>query len=214
MHFFDPGDASGTTALVVPEAVRAGSSDTFDVIIAPKSASGVSLGPGSSLAVQAGGQQSIAGPTDLGDGRYVATFGAPSLPAVYPISVAVNGAAVTSLGLRVEVGGAASPSRSEVRVETPIPLNSASPWQLKVLVTPRDSRGRRMGPYTSVNLIPMPDLGSPAVTVRMSSPQASQPDGSFAFIVEKPSTSPPTPASGFLQIFIDGVDLPPLGYSF
>ncbi|MEM7307138.1 MAG: FG-GAP-like repeat-containing protein [Planctomycetota bacterium] len=214
VHFYDPGDASGTTVTLVPEAVQAGSSQTFDVIVAPKDANGISLGSADTVDIQIAGLTALSGPTDLGDGRYRATFPAPATAGFHAVTLAVNGSRVTSVNIDVEAGGPAINSLSTLDIEEPNILTSGAPWQMKVLVVPRDINGARLGPYVPVELVVIPGGGTDAVTVRSDLFPLGQRDGSFAFVLEKPYTDPPTTVTGTIQLFVDGNQQLNIPYNF
>lgn len=203
--FYDPADASGTTGRVVPEGVRAGSGDTFEVIVAPKDANGISLGSGDTIDIQIAGLTPLSGPTDLGDGRYSASFGAPATTGKHLITVTHNGSPLTmATPLHIEAGGSTITAKSTLVVEEPNIFTSGTPWQFKMLLTPRDIDSNRLGPYTDVQLVLNATGGTPPLTIRTDLHPDGQADGSHPFILEKPNTDPPTDVTGTIQVWIDG----------
>jgi hypothetical protein len=213
VHFYSPIDATGTTAQVVPDAVRANSADTFQVLVAPKDGQGISLGSDDVVDIQVAGLTPLSGPTDLGDGRYAATFPAPATPGIYTIQITHNGT-LLSPRLEIEAGGPNVNSMSTVYHGPPQATISLAPWQYKLRLTPRDVAGRRLGPATSLVLEPVPNVGSEPVVVRSDLHPGGLSDGSFPFVVEKPQTDPPTLVSGGLRLFVDGVLKGTIPYSF
>ncbi|MEM7305941.1 MAG: FG-GAP-like repeat-containing protein [Planctomycetota bacterium] len=213
VHFYDPSDASGTTIRVAPEGVRAGTTDRFEVTVAPKAPSGVSLGSGKSVAIHVDGLTPLAGPLDLGDGRYRALFPAPPLAGTYEIEVMYEGVEVAPHGT-IEAAGPPAPIVTSYTIEVPHITTSAAPNQLKLKVTPRDAAGRRLGPRADVQLTTVPDPGAAQTTVRADLFPQGQDDGDFLFIVEKPIVAHPEDESGLLQLTVDGVDFPPQSYTF
>ena len=202
--FFDPDDVTGTTVQLVPEAVRAGSADTVEVWVAPKAAGGVSLGSGDTVDILVGGQSPLGPVLDLGDGRYRATFAAPALPGAYAVSVLVNGMALPAPDPLLEAGGTTVNAQSSFILETPNINTSAAPHQLKLLVNPRDKNGWRLGPDAALSVVPVADPGTAEITVRSDLHPGGQGDGDHVFILEKPSTVPPTAVSGTLELWVDG----------
>ena len=213
VQFFDPADASGTTVEVRPEAVRAGTGDTFEVIVAPKDAAGLSLGPGDTVDVQIAGLTPLAGPTDLGDGRYHVTFLAPATDGIHPITIVHEGVTLTVLA-QIEAGGVASLATSSLLKKTPHINTSAAPHQIKILFTPRDANGVRLGPYGVLEIVPVPDAGTDPVLVRTDLYPVGQLDGDYPAIVEKALTDPATTVSGQLLFSFDGVLQATLFYSY
>ncbi|MEM7307137.1 MAG: FG-GAP-like repeat-containing protein [Planctomycetota bacterium] len=213
IHFYDPTDASGTTALVQPEAVRAGSGDTFTVVLAPKDANGISLGAGDTISISVPGLAPVGGVVDHADGRYSATFPAPATAGVLPIGVTINGAGVP-LGLQIEAGGVAINSQTILQIEEPYENISAAPHQLKIQITPRDMNQLRTGPAPSLSVVPMPDVGTDSVVWRSDVFPQGQRDGDYVIVVEKPLTDPPTYVSGVLQLFFDGAPQANIPYDF
>ena len=213
VHFYDPLDVSGTSALVIPEAVRAASADTFTVIIAPKDANGISLGPGDTVSVQISGLTPLTATTGLGDGRYHTTFGAPATPGLHPITVTVNGQPAAS-GLQIEAGGAAVNSMTDVHQEKPFADLSAAPHQMKIQLTPRDENGFRLGPAELITVLPVAGAGTPTITWRDDLFPSGQRDGDYPIILEKPITDPPTQVVGTLQIFFGPTLQATLPYAF
>ncbi|MCZ6598405.1 MAG: FG-GAP-like repeat-containing protein [Planctomycetota bacterium] len=209
--FYDPTDASGTTVAVIPEAVRAGSADTFEVVIAPKDTGGISLGSGETIGAQIAGVNPITGPIDLGDGRYRYTFPAPATAGFHPITISHNGQTL-SVPATIEAGGAFLVSSSELLIQDPNPVHAAAPHQYKVLLTPRDSLGARLGPKAVVTLASNPDPGTGAVVVRQDLYPGGQRDGDFPFILEK--LDPATAASGTLDISVEGALVASIPYDF
>ena len=210
--FYDPTDTSGSTAALRPESVRAGSADTFEVVVAPKAAGGVSLGAGDAVTIEVDSMAPLEGPTDLGDGRYQATFAAPATPGLHPVQVSVNGQPVDLGGLALEAGGELVLGSSTLEIHVPHINTSASPHQYKVKLISRDASGWRMGSNLAYDITAVPDAGTPDLIVRQLLPV--QRDGDYPFIVEKPLTTPPTPVSGVLELRLDGILIKTWPYDF
>ena len=204
VHYYDPDDASGTSGTVRPQAVRAGSSDTFRVIVAPKTAFGISLGPGRAVQVLIPGLTPMAPVQDLGDGRYSADFSAPAIPGKQPVLVRVDGMLVHVPGLMAEAGGSLIPAKSVMEKEVPKPAVSAAPHQFKLLLLPRDIDSRRLGPLGNASITVLEDPGTAPITLHPGTYAGGQPDGEYLWILEKPITTPPAVAKGQIHIHFDG----------
>jgi len=213
VHFFDPTDISGTDAQLIPEAVRAGSADTFEVVVAPKDANGISLGAGNAVSVILGANPP-ASATDLGNGSYAIAFDAPATAGVHALAVLVNGVPVPGLALNVEAGGITVGAQSGLQKMQPSQTQSAAPHQLKVMLQPRDGNGWRLGPFADVQMVATPDVGSAPVTVRTDLHPVGIRNGEHMFVMEKPLTDPPTPAAGMLQFFVDGAMIGQVTYDY
>lgn len=167
----------GTEVVLHPTAVRAGSADQFKVVIVPKDAAGFTAGPGLPMDVTVPGATPLGNLVDHGDGRYSRRFLAPASPGVRQPQVSLQGATLqTSTYLDV---AAAPTERTEVMLLAPVPLQSMSENEIRVCVTPRDAKGRRLGPGAKVELelLVTPDLMVPAsfgARQRVNPPTASQ----------------------------------------
>lgn len=217
VHVHGVPNANVSAVVASPEAVRANSTDTFEIAVAPKDANGVGM-TGLAIAIDVPGATPTGALVDHGDGRYSRTFAAPATPGLYPATVTANGFALPSTP--VEVGGAADIDMSELEIEVPFPAQAASPDQLKILFTPRDAAGRRLGPKADLRMVvqmsassatsgaaPTPAGGSRSLSpsgglllsldsllqqpdqAKVLKPKGhgSRRDGSFLFIVEKPA---------------------------
>jgi len=202
---------------VSPRSVVAGSSQMLEVLVAPKDSRTVSIGTGHDVVVQVVGV-GLQTATDLGDGRYLATFLPAATPATRAVNVTVQGLPLTST--TVEFSGPVSAAQTSVDVFTPLPAQSATPHQMKVVVTPRDAGGRLIGPNADVRLRlsegpsspsggrstvsggrkptpksttkkPFGGLLDPPGTVRLKPgfPKGGQPDGRYVFVLEKTETA-------------------------
>ncbi|MEM7305181.1 MAG: FG-GAP-like repeat-containing protein [Planctomycetota bacterium] len=205
VHFYDPRDASGTTGTVRPEAVRAGSTDTVRVLIAPKTADGIALGPGQAVEIGGAGLDLLAGPTDLGDGLYSAVFAAPIDAGLYPLDVTVNGELLSRTEFQIEAGGQVVGSSSTMLKEKPNQAGSAAPNLFKLLLDPRDENSLRCGPNLKSSIIVTEDDGSAPITVLEGTYEAGQPDGEYLWILAKPANDPAAMATGVVDIIIDGL---------
>ena len=210
VHFYDPGDVSGTTVLTHPHAVAAGTSQPVVIQVAPKTADGISLGAGNQVSVELAGV-SATSIFDMGDGRYEALFTAPATEGEYNVDVSINGNSVVT-GATLEAGGMIAP-KSTVLKQEPLPLISAAPELVKLLFTPRDSHGRRLGPFINISAVVFEDDGTAAVTVQHIS-SVGQPDGEYLIILEKPVEDPPPVATGTVHLLVDGVFFGATSYSF
>jgi hypothetical protein len=212
IHFYDPTDLAGTVVQLVPEAVRAGSSDTVEVRIAPKTQDGILIGSGRSVTLDVPPSILLAGPTDLGDGRYRATLKAPVLPGFYSLTAFVDGqpAGTTTL----EAGGLPDPGATAFYIETPIEVQASAPHQYRLQITLKDALARRLGPKAALLVTPVPDSGTPPVIVRTDLYGEGQRDGDAIFVLEKPVGTPADAAHGVLEIAVDGVVQGSLPYSF
>ncbi len=214
----------------IPSGVRAASGETFIVDVAPRDNASRTIGPGHPVVVDlVGAGQETA--VDLGNGLYRATFTAPLAPGSYDIDISVQGLPLD--GPVMEVAGACDGAVSDLLFFSPLPAQSATPNQLKLLFTPRDAQGRRLGPLADVELIlasaPVGrgSLGGPGGTRSLSGaglkgpkPGAQVPfpgdaltirhdltvsrdDGSFLFVIEKPMESEELP-SGVFTLLVGG----------
>ena len=208
IHFFDPSDTSGTEVAVRPAAVRAGSTDTFEVVVAPKTDDGLSLGPGLLVNIDVPGATALSGTLDLGDGRYRATFEAPAVTGLYGVSVSKDGVPLAA-GAELEAAGVADPAVTDLHLEPPDPLASANRAQYRLLLTPRDAAGRRLGPMADVEVTAVPTAGS--VSVRGDLYPFGQRDGDFPVLVQKPDFHS---VSGVLEVRVDGQLLGVVPYAF
>ena len=179
--------------------------------VAPKSAGGTYLAEAQIVDVQIAGMTLLLGPLDPeGDGLLDFYFLGPAAAGSYPVTVTVDGI-VVPVSLTLEVGGAADAAQTVIDVQAPNPNNSAAEHQLKVLVTPRDAAGNRLGPKADVQIVYVPDPSTPSLLVRDFVP-GGQDDGEFPFVLEKPVGS--AAATGVLQIHVDGVLLTSVPYTF
>jgi len=226
VHAYGSPTIGASTVRVRPEAVRAGSDDTFTVRIAPKDAAGVSVGSGLPLVLEPlAGEPSLTGTIDLGNGLYEATYAAPRAPGLYPIDLTMGPTSLPAVAT-IEVGGApegvdpngvgtpggpVQQTASDVYIEDPNPVNSATPHQFKVLVTPRDLAGRRLGPRTRVAVEVAADAGTAPVALRRLAPLDG---GEFPLILEKEPPPFADPATGTLTIRADGRLVATVPYDF
>jgi hypothetical protein len=134
-----------------PKAVRSLSSDTFCIVVSPKDANGLSLGPGQLISVLLPGVIQSGPVVDLGEGRYEVTFqSAANAGKYYPV-VLVNGETIAP-GPAIDIAGVVDPATSEVTVTVPMPFHSASPDEIRILVLPKDAQGVRLGPAAKVTM--------------------------------------------------------------
>ncbi|MCZ6596091.1 MAG: FG-GAP-like repeat-containing protein [Planctomycetota bacterium] len=194
---------AATTLRIVPEAVRAGSNDPYELRVVPRDANGALLGAGHHVEAQVGGGVPFT-LQDRGDGRYVSGLVAPSGPGPNPVHVFVDGAALGMLGT-LEVGGAPSSAASWLYFESPVEVLSLNRELYQLLVTPRDDAGMRLGPGCDVQVLVHPDPNSVPVSVRTDLGPNAQDDGDFYFVLEKPAGAPADTALGTYQVFVDGV---------
>ncbi|MEM7310730.1 MAG: VCBS repeat-containing protein [Planctomycetota bacterium] len=212
MHFYDRTDVSATTVRLMPECVRAGSGDTFEVHVVPKATGGMRQQALQSVSLTVAGQTPLFS-TALTDGFVAYTFEAPNLAGDYPIEVTLDGALLAGAP-KIEVAGPASKGQTEVQLEQPLLAQSAAPHQLKLKLTPRDDQERRLGPGAVLDLSAIPAAGTVPVTLRGDLFSRGQDDGDFVFVLEKPLGTPDGDATGDLQLVVDGVDLGLFPYAF
>lgn len=188
-RFRSGADPAGTEAFVHPVAVRAGTADTFFVVAVPKDALGMKVGSGLPIQIDLPGATALGATADLGDGRYRREFLAPATPGVYPAQIA-NGAMVLPYKVSIRAAGPADASLTEVMQWVPVPLQAASPDELRVRIIPRDSGNRRLGPgaKVTIELFPTPPPQSPTFNRRHPAAPGSSSTSS--------STGPATPGAG------------------
>ena len=151
VHIFGPPHEGGTTMDVSPEAIRAASADRFSVTAVPKDVNGLLSGPGLDINLFAVPALTALGPVvDEGDGRYTREFAAPPGSALGRFFATSSGDGIGSAPF--EVGAGISGAMSELDVQETLPPQAASPHQIKVVVTPRDAQGRRLGPNAKLKL--------------------------------------------------------------
>ncbi len=204
--------AAATTLRVLPECVRAGTADAFELRVVPRDASGALLGAGHAVDVSIPGIATHAALADLGDGRYAASFAAPASAGELPVEVFVDGAALGVAG-SVEAAGPVAPAASAVYWETPDPGVAMNRHRLPLLVTPRDAAGRRLGPGAKVTVTVFPQPGSGAVDVLDLGPRA-QADGEHVFVLERAEGDRPGSARGTFHVAVDGTSLGHWAYAF
>jgi hypothetical protein len=141
-----------TVVQAVPEAVRAGSTDTFTIWVAPKDQNGLAIGSGHALSIEVPNAPALDGVVDHGDGRYSRRYAAPVLPQKLVVDVIVEGVSIGNEP-KVDVGGGAVLAKSGLYVEVPYPTQSATSNTMKLIFTPRDSGSRRLGPGAAVALL-------------------------------------------------------------
>ena len=212
LHFYAQDDISETTIRLEPEGVRAGSADTFEVQVAPKAAGGFRQAGARHVTVVIQGLTAIS-ETEPEPGLFIHRFRAPDTPGLYPIQVAVEGLPLAS-DLSIEAAGLLDKEVSDLLEQHPILVQSAGPNQLKLVFTPRDSQGYRLGPGTALDLIPIPDKGTVDVAVRTDLISVGQPDGDFVFVVEKPLGTPDGAATGKFDLYSDGLLAGSIPYTF
>ncbi|MEM7305276.1 MAG: CRTAC1 family protein [Planctomycetota bacterium] len=212
VHFFDPADVSGTVITTYPQAVRAGSNDVVEVVIAPKTADGILVGRGKVVDFDIPGFTVLQDVVDREDGSYAVLLQAPADAGSYSFDVLVDG--VPAGGGSIEAGGIANPVSSDLEREGPVPAQSAAPYRFKLHLTPRDDAGNRLGPRAVVTLEVLEDPGSEPVLQRTDLWPLGQRDGQFLFVLEKPKSAPEDSATGFLRFTIDGTLFPDIPYSF
>ncbi|MEM7309779.1 MAG: FG-GAP-like repeat-containing protein [Planctomycetota bacterium] len=199
-----------TTTRLFPEAVRAGSSDTFRVEVVPRDARGVPLGAGRTVSARVAGTAELADAADLGDGRYSALLDAPLTADFHDIDVVVDGALLAGAAT-LEAGGPPNGPHSLLYFEEPDPLLALNPTIMKVLATPRDQLNRRLGPAVDLQVTVDEMAGTPDVLVRTDLGPNAKNDGAFWFLLEK--TGGHT-AKGTFTITADGVLLGVTPYQF
>lgn len=211
VHFFDPSDASGTRLQADAWAVRAGSDDRIRVEVAPRTAQGIGLGTGLTVAGDLGGVAPLTGTLDLGDGRYELLFAAPPQTGIHALSVSVGGSPVPA-SLLIEAAGSADFAATGISSEDTTSVNS--PWidRVKLAITPRDGAGLRLGPAADVELVPIPDAGTAALAVHTNT-NKPQVDGDFIFVADKAPGSSGA-ASGVFELRVDGGLLGTIPYAF
>ncbi len=212
--FYGQADDSTTTATASPEAVRANLADPFTMTVVPRDAQGTLLGKGHRVAVEIPGVIPRTLLTDLGDGRYRGDFTSPAgMTGFFSIHAIVDQVTLVDVGM-LEVAGSVSGPQSIVYSENPnltIALNSN---QLKVLFTPRDVFGARLGSQSTVTLAITPNPGSQPVVLVGGLGDNSREDGAYYFVLEKPLGTPVNSATGSYVIRLDGVAVKTQVYSF
>lgn len=153
-----------TTSEVHPAAVRAGSSDALTIVAVPRDAFGLLIGSGLPILIELPAALPLGPTVDVGDGRYQRRFRAPVLPGNYSTQISIGGLVLPNTST-FEAGAAAAESKTELQQYVPLTLQAASPDELRVLVVPRDSNGRHLGPGAQVELevVPSPPPGSPVL---------------------------------------------------
>lgn len=185
-RFRGGADPVGTQATVHPVAVRAGTADTFKIVVAPKDALGMTIGAGLPIQIDLPSANALGSTVDLGDGRYSREFLAPST-AGFSLAQIANGPMVLPSTVGIESAGTADGFSSEIMQFVPVPLQASSPDEIRVMLTPRDSGGRRLGPAAKVTIELFPTPPPTAQTFGLRHPAAP---GSTS------STSSSGPATG------------------
>lgn len=184
-----------------PECLQAGSGQTTRVQVVPRDDRGRPLGAGLDLELKS--ELGLYGPlTDLGDGRYAGQLRATKNPGSVPILLRVNGMPVDTQQ-ELEIAGLAT-DKTTVELELPHALIASRPHEAKLLVTPRDAAGRRLGPGALVELIVVPDPGSEP-TECLGDRRKIQADGDFTFVLARAKGSALKSAHGDLLVVVDGL---------
>jgi hypothetical protein len=211
--FRGPAATTVTSGRVVPEAVRAGSADTFEVVVTPRDARGQLPAGVGTVQVQGGAALPLSSLTAVGDGSFRATFPAPVAAGIYPLTVFVDGLDCGTKAT-LHVGGTAFSNNTLIYQEVPAAAWALMPHQQKMLVTPRDLLGRRLGPECQVSMTIILGQNSVPVTNVTSPHIAGRVDGDFLFVIEKPVGSPANSANGILGFTIDGTVMYSKSFSF
>jgi len=166
---------SGTTVNFHPTAVRAGTSDSFELVVCPKDDLGYSLGDGFTIQLDVSGCAPLGQVVDHGDGRYSRTFQAPASPGRLVPTVSLGPATMPSAVTIDAAAGAAV--RTQIMLEHPTETQSMSQNEVRVCVIPRDAAGRRLGPGAKVELdilvAPDPSVRVPIAPVGQRIPVTS-----------------------------------------
>jgi hypothetical protein len=212
LRFVGTVDAAASRSTTVPEGVRVGTSDTFELVYVPRDALGTLLGAGHDVTAEVPGVIPATVLADRGDGSYAATFSAPNELGEHKFDVSVDGTLLANEA-DIEVAGAADPATSVVYVETPNPNVALNPSQLRMLVTPKDAAGMRLGWGADVTLAIVPGPSSKPVQQKLLGPN-EQADGDVWFVIERPPGSPVNSAFGTFEVIVDGIGLGPVEFVF
>lgn len=191
VHVHGIPNANLSAVVATPEAVRANSADTFEIAVAPKDANGIGMSE-MTVTIDVPGATPTGAMLDHGDGRYSRTFTAPATPGIYPAAVTANGFALAPTP--IEVAGAADIDASEIEIEIPFPAQAASPDQLKILFTPRDADGRRLGPKADLRMVaqmpPAPGGGAGGAPETADGSRTVTPTGSLVLSLDSMGQQP------------------------
>jgi len=151
VHVHGPPHDEGTTVKISPEAVRADSSDEFEVTAVPKDLNGLVSGPGLGIDIfTVPALAPLTGVTDHGDGTYTRRFAAPPAAVLGRAFVTSSGTALGSAPF--EAGVSVSALTTDMDIQETLPPQASSPHQIKIVVTPRDADGRKLGPDADLKL--------------------------------------------------------------
>lgn len=180
-----------------PTAVRAGTADSFELVVVPRDDAGMAIGSGQPMLLSMPGCAPLGAVVDHGDGRYTRRFQAPTTAGVYASAVQLGG---WPLATSASLDAAGVPAQAtEVMLQLPNVTQSASDNEVRLCVTPRDAAGLRLGPGADVQVI-----------VRTSPTDPESMPGSYtpAFGGRKPVT----PATGGGALGTGGPTAPPVGH--
>ncbi|MDF1799173.1 MAG: FG-GAP-like repeat-containing protein [Planctomycetota bacterium] len=212
------GEVSATlsTLRLFPDCVRAGSSDTIEVVVTPRDEKGIPIGKGFLVGAYLPGPGGIPPTklTDQGDGTYRATLPAPAKAGLHRLLLGIKTPSGFTQFQAPSLFEAASVATSADHYEeVPNPTFASSPGQLKLTLTPRDSAGLRLGPGAAIDLQLVPTVGSTGV-IELPALRRVTPDGTFHFVLERLSGTPPYSGAGDLLVSVDGNQTLSVPYQF
>ena len=204
IHFLGPCDPAFTAARTVPAGVRANSSDSFTLEVAPKDSQGLLLGAGHTVLAEIGPGSGEVALEDLGDGRYTGVFAAPATPGSHPIDVTIDGQLMVGL-TSIAAGGAISAVETLRTYYEEMPLvPQMNPHVFPFILAPLDASKLPLGPSCSVQVDVMPDPGTePLLLVGGSG--MPQEDGDYWFALVRDEASSLGSASGTFTVSFEGV---------
>lgn len=204
-----------STCVLTPDAVRAGSADTYEVCFVPKDVNGLALGTGLDVEVEIEGSGGLA-PTpmvDVGDGSYLLELPAPAVFGLKDVSVHVDGVELPQLET-LDVSLSPFALNTLFYREDPHPDIALHRHQFRFQVTPRDLFGMRIGPNVSVQLVVTPDPGTEPVYERTDISPVVRTDGKISFVVERDPASAIGTAQGTVEVIVEGAPVFTTTYSF
>ena len=202
----------GSVLRVEPPSVRAGSSELVRLVVCPKSDAQVPVGPGHTLAARYADGGNWRTADDLGDGRYVIELEAPAEPGEHALDLGYDGFLVPQVA-QVVAAGAADPAQTEVKPVFGLPHQASAPHQMRLVVTPRDSEGRPLGPHAQVDVEVIPLPGFAEAEVHPGLYGAGQQDSDHVFVLRRDPLSPEL-ARGTLLIEVDGLEFSSVPFQF
>lgn len=199
-----------------PECVRAGNGEVVQVTFCPKTAQETRLLEELHPLLRVTPGAATVPLVSRGDGSYTASFPAPTLPGRYELSVVVH--QLSKGGLiaakyapfdhlkTLDVAGPPDPTRTIAYIEETNPNIAASPHEVKLQLTPRDAKGRRLGPNVPITIQIDEAPGSAPITL-VPGASGYQDDGDTYFTIARPKETDTDDANGLITVFQEGIEI-------